>query len=327
MTESDVIVEVKDLRKEFRVKAQPPRRRSKKGMAAAGEQLKHGVSVFTAIFRKRPGYRIIEVLKGVTVKVRRGEVVVVIGPSGGGKSTFLRCINRLTEPTSGEVWFEGIRITDSAIGKKKESRVEELLGDGHDDQSGNIQSAPVDINKVRQEIGMVAQSFNLFMHLTARGNIMLALTKVKKTPDEEAERITMEVLRRVGMEEKADSYPGELSGGQQQRVAIARALAMSPKLMLFDEPTSALDPELIGEVLSVIKELADGGMTMVIVTHEMGFAADVADRILFIDGGVIAEEGTPAEIFGHPKSERTKQFLRRMLTEREIAPTPEGISP
>jgi ABC-type polar amino acid transport system ATPase subunit len=305
MNGPEVIVEVKDLRKEFRVKLQQPTGgRHKKGMARAGEQLAHGAKAVTGIFSRRPKYRTLQVLKGINAQVHRGEVVVVIGPSGGGKSTFLRCINRLTEPTSGEVWFEGVKITEPARGAKTPAK-------------------PVDINKVRQEIGMVAQSFNLFMHLTVRRNILLALTRVKKIPEEEAERVTMDVLQKVGMVEKADAYPGELSGGQQQRVAIARALAMSPKLMLFDEPTSALDPELIGEVLTVIKDLADGGMTMVIVTHEMGFAADVADRILFIDGGVIAEEGTPDQIFRHPKTERTQQFLHRMLTEREIAPQTE----
>jgi ABC-type polar amino acid transport system ATPase subunit len=324
----EVIIETRDLRKEFRVKVQKPRKpRRARGMKGAGEQLARRAKGIAEEFKlgpKKPKFRIIKVLNGIDVKVNRGEVVVVIGPSGGGKSTFLRCLNRLTEPTSGEVWFEGKRITDPVKEEKERAKVEGGLlkrapGPG---EKGVL--APVDINKVRQEIGMVAQSFNLFMHLTVRANIMLALTRVKRMPEEEAERITTDVLRRVGMTEKAEAYPGELSGGQQQRVAIARALAMSPKLMLFDEPTSALDPELIGEVLAVIRELADGGMTMIIVTHEMGFAADVADRILFIDGGFIAEEGTPDEIFGRPKNERTKQFLRRMLTERELAPKPEA---
>jgi len=240
-----------------------------------------------------------QVLRGITTSINEKEVVVVIGPSGGGKSTFLRCLNRLTEPTSGDVFFEGKKIT----------------GPG------------VDINKVRAQMGMVFQAFNLFMHLSARKNITLPLMKVKGMTEAQANAVTAQVLKRVGLEEKADSYPGLLSGGQQQRVAIARALAMNPKLMLFDEPTSALDPELIGEVLDVIKELAYGGMTMIIVTHEMGFARDVADRVLFIDQGVISEEGAPDDFFSHPQNDRTKQFLRRLFVEeraRDIIPPPAG---
>ncbi len=231
-----------------------------------------------------------DVLKGVSMAVEKGEVVVIIGPSGSGKSTFLRTLNRLTEPSGGDVYFDGKKITDPAV----------------------------DINKVRAQIGMVFQSFNLFLHLTAKRNIMLALTKVKGLEPPQAEVRAMEALRQVGLEDKADNYPGQLSGGQQQ-VAIARALAWA-KLMLFDAPTSALDPQLIGEVLDVMKQLARGGMTMIVVTHEMGFAQDVADRVLFIDKGVIAEEGTPEELFRNPKNERTKLFLSRTRREEIIVP-------
>jgi ABC-type polar amino acid transport system ATPase subunit len=235
----------------------------------------------------KKSYGQVEVLKGITTSVMRGEVVVVIGPSGGGKSTLLRCLNRMTEPTSGDVYFEGIRVTDPRT----------------------------DINKIRAEIGMVFQSFNLFMHLTVERNITLALTKVKGLSEEEAKTKAAEVLSRVGLQDKAKSYPGHLSGGQQQRCAIARAVAMNPKLIMFDEPTSALDPELIGEVLDVMKSLAVGGMTMIVVTHEMGFAREVSDRVIFIDQGIILEEGTPEEIFTNPKHDRTRTFLRRMLKE------------
>jgi len=235
----------------------------------------------------KKSYGQVEVLKGVTTSVMRGEVVVVIGPSGGGKSTLLRCLNRMTEPTSGDVYFEGIRVTDPKT----------------------------DINKIRAEIGMVFQSFNLFMHLTVERNITLALTKVKGLSEVEAKTKAAEVLSRVGLQDKAKSYPGHLSGGQQQRCAIARAVAMNPKLIMFDEPTSALDPELIGEVLDVMKSLAVGGMTMIVVTHEMGFAREVSDRVIFIDQGIILEEGTPEEIFANPKHDRTRTFLRRMLKE------------
>jgi len=226
-------------------------------------------------------------LKGINLKVYKGEVVVVIGPSGSGKSTFLRCLNRLTEPTKGDVYFEGVRITDPKM----------------------------DMNKIRSEIGMVFQSFNLFLHLTAKKNIMLALTKVKGMEVEEAERRARGALDRVGLLNKADSFPGQLSGGQQQRVAIGRAVAMNPKLIMFDEPTSALDPELIGEVLDVMKSLASGGMTMIVVTHEMGFAREVSDRVVFMDHGIVLEEGAPAEIFTNPTHERTKTFLRRLFKE------------
>lgn len=226
-------------------------------------------------------------MKGINLKVYKGEVVVVIGPSGSGKSTFLRCLNRLTEPTKGDVYFEGVRITDPKM----------------------------DMNKIRSEIGMVFQSFNLFLHLTAKKNIMLALTKVKGMGVEEAERKARAALDRVGLLNKADTFPGQLSGGQQQRVAIGRAVAMNPKLIMFDEPTSALDPELIGEVLDVMKSLASGGMTMIVVTHEMGFAREVSDRVVFMDHGIVLEEGAPAEIFTNPTHERTKTFLRRLFKE------------
>jgi len=228
----------------------------------------------------------LEVLRGVDVEIKEGEVVCVIGPSGGGNSTFLRCLNRLEEVPDGE-----ILVDDHVIPDKK-----------------------ADINKIREKIGMVFQSFNLFAHLTVKKNIMLAPVELKKMSKEQAEQRALELLRRVGLEEKADCYPHQLSGGQQQRVAIARALAMDPDIMLFDEPTSALDPEMVGEVLAVMKELAEGGMTMIIVTHEMGFAKDVADRVLFIADGVICEQGTPAELFGNPQQERTKDFLNSVLS-------------
>ncbi len=223
----------------------------------------------------------LDVLRGVNLEVRRGEVVVILGPSGSGKSTLLRCVNLLETPTSGRVFFEDTEIT----GKK------------------------TDINKVRAMVGMVFQSFNLFPHLSAKSNVMLAQCKVLKRSKEEAERIAIEQLQKVGLGDRVDYKPAQLSGGQQQRVAIARALAMDPHVMLFDEATSALDPELVRDVLGVMKELARGGMTMIVVTHEMGFARDVADRVIFMDGGVIVEEGTPEEVFDHPTSERTKDFL------------------
>ncbi len=221
------------------------------------------------------------VLRNVNLEVYRGEVVVILGPSGSGKSTMLRCLNLLETPTDGRIFFEDAEIT----GKK------------------------TDINKVRAQLGMVFQSFNLFPHLTAKGNVMLAQRKVLGRSKEEAERIAVEELTKVGLGERIDYKPAELSGGQQQRVAIARALAMSPHVMLFDEATSALDPELVRDVLGVMKELARGGMTMIVVTHEMGFAREVADRVIFMDGGVIVEEGTPEEVFDHPQSDRTKDFL------------------
>lgn len=227
----------------------------------------------------------LHVLKGINVEISKGEVVVVIGPSGSGKSTFLRCLNLLEEPTGGEIVFEGVSITS------KEN----------------------DINKQREKMGMVFQQFNLFPHMTILDNITLAPRKVKKLSKGEADKIAINLLKRVGLEDKANSYPGQLSGGQKQRIAIARALAMSPDVMLFDEPTSALDPEMVKEVLDVMKELASEGMTMVVVTHEMGFAREVADRVLFMDEGNIIEEGEPEKIFASPEHPRTKDFLGKVL--------------
>ena len=223
----------------------------------------------------------LQVLRGVDLEVHRGEVVVILGPSGSGKSTLLRCVNLLEVPTSGKVFVEDTEIT----------------------------AKDVDINKVRAKLGMVFQSFNLFPHLTAKKNVMLAQRKVLKRSEAEAEAKAIEELTKVGLAERVDYKPSQLSGGQQQRVAIARALAMDPHVMLFDEATSALDPELVRGVLTVMKDLAREGMTMIVVTHEMGFARDVADRVIFMDGGVIVEEGTPEEVFDHPKSDRTKDFL------------------
>ena len=227
----------------------------------------------------------LEVLKGINLTVNEGEVVCVIGPSGGGKSTFLRCLNRLEEPTGGQIFVDGYEITDPKI----------------------------NLNKVRQNIGMVFQSFNLFAHLSVKKNIMLAPVDLKLMSKDEAEKKAMELLDRVGLSDKAGAFPHQLSGGQQQRVAIARALAMNPDIMLFDEPTSALDPEMVGEVLDVMRELAEQGMTMVIVTHEMGFAREVADRVCFVDEGVIMEQGEPAEVFGNPQNPRTQSFLSKVL--------------
>ena len=226
-----------------------------------------------------------KVLKGVNEEIKKGEVVVVIGPSGSGKSTFLRCLNLLEEPSSGNIIFEGEDITDKKV----------------------------DINKLREKMGMVFQQFNLFPHKTVLENITLAPTKVKGKSKEEAESIAFKLLKKIGLEEKAKSYPSELSGGQKQRIAIARALAMEPDVMLFDEPTSALDPEMVGEVLSVMKELAKEGMTMVVVTHEMGFAKEVGHRVLFMDDGNIVEQGDPKEIFSNPQNPRTKDFLSKVL--------------
>ena len=225
-----------------------------------------------------------EVLKGIDLSIDEKEVVVIIGPSGSGKSTLLRCMNYLEEPTAGAICVDGI-----------------LLG-----SEGNI-------NKVREEVGMVFQRFNLFPHMTVLENIMLAPMKVKHVACDAAEKTARELLARVGLAEKADAYPDNLSGGQQQRVAIARALAMHPKVMLFDEPTSALDPEMVGEVLDVMRALANEGMTMVIVTHEMGFAREVGDRLLFVDEGRIIESGVPREVFENPKEERTRSFLSKVL--------------
>ena len=226
-----------------------------------------------------------EVLKGVNEHIEKGEKVVVIGPSGSGKSTFLRCLNLLEEPTGGEIIFEGQNIT----------------------------AKDTDINLVRRRMGMVFQQFNLFPHLTVRENIKLAPVKLKVMTDEEADKRALELLARVGLPDKADSYPAQLSGGQQQRIAIARALAMNPDVMLFDEPTSALDPEMVGEVLEIMKELADDGMTMVVVTHEMGFAREVATRVLFMDGGNIVEQNEPKEFFANPQYPRLKDFLSKVL--------------
>jgi polar amino acid transport system ATP-binding protein len=226
-----------------------------------------------------------QVLKGIDEQINSGEVVVIIGPSGSGKSTFLRCMNLLEEPTTGKVIFEGKEINKKGV----------------------------DIDSIRTKMGMVFQSFNLFPHLTVLDNIMIGPQQVKKVPKDKAEAIARKLLTRMGMTEKADVYPQSLSGGQKQRIAIARALAMEPDMMLFDEPTSALDPEMVGEVLQVMKDLALEGMTMVVVTHEMGFAKEVGDRILFMDDGQVMEQGTPDEIFNHPKSERTKDFLSKVL--------------
>ncbi len=222
-----------------------------------------------------------EVLHDVNIDVHRGEVVVVLGPSGSGKSTMLRCINRLEEPTSGSIIVGGTDVCDKHC----------------------------DLNEVRTHLGMVFQQFNLFPHLTVKQNVMLAQVKVLKRSREEAERVALEQLEKVGLHDRVDYMPSELSGGQQQRVAIARALAMDPEVMLFDEATSALDPELVRDVLAAMRDLAQGGMTMIVVTHEMGFARDVADRVIFMEGGVVVEDGTPTEVFDHPKSERTKEFL------------------
>ena len=227
----------------------------------------------------------LEVLKDVSQHITKGERVVLIGPSGSGKSTFLRCLNLLETPTGGEIIFEGQSITDEKC----------------------------DINKIRQKMGMVFQHFNLFPNMTILKNITLAPVRTGLMNKEQAEKEARELLKRVGLEDKADSYPAQLSGGQKQRIAIVRALCMKPEVMLFDEPTSALDPEMVGEVLDVMKELAKSGMTMVCVTHEMGFAREVADRVLFMDEGKILEEGTPQEIFGNPKEQRTKDFLNKVL--------------
>ncbi|HAM1123375.1 TPA: amino acid ABC transporter ATP-binding protein [Listeria monocytogenes] len=226
-----------------------------------------------------------EVLKGIDIEVKEGEVVCVIGPSGSGKSTFLRCMNNLEEITAGEVVVDDFNITDKKV----------------------------DINKVRENIGMVFQHFNLFPHLSVLENITLAPVELKKMDKEAAKSNALRLLEQVGLREKAEEFPNQLSGGQKQRVAIARALAIDPDIMLFDEPTSALDPEMVGEVLGVMKELAKGGMTMMIVTHEMGFAREVGDRVIFMDGGYIVEEGKPADIFDNPTNERTISFLDKVL--------------
>ncbi len=226
-----------------------------------------------------------QVLLGINLTVQEGEVVCVIGPSGSGKSTFLRCLNRLEEVNGGEIFIDDFCVTQDKA----------------------------NLNKIRENIGMVFQNFNLFSHLTVRKNITLAPVELKKLTKEQADARAAQLLERVGLSEKIDAYPHELSGGQKQRVAIARSLAMSPDVMLFDEPTSALDPEMIGEVLQVMKQLAAEGMTMVVVTHEMGFAKDVADRVIFMSDGLIVEEGPPSELFAHPKEQRTQEFLRCVL--------------
>ena len=225
------------------------------------------------------------VFDGLSETICKGGVVVIIGPSGGGKSTFIRCLNLLEQPTAGKIYFEGEDITAKGF----------------------------DVNKHRQKVGMVFQQFNLFNNLTVLENITISLTKVKKQSEEESKEKALKLLKRVGLEDKANAYPSQLSGGQKQRIAIVRALAMEPDVLLFDEPTSALDPEMVGEVLQVISDLAHDGITMVVVTHEMGFARKVGTRVLFMDGGQIAEQGTPEEIFEHPQNARTKEFLSKVI--------------
>lgn len=244
---------------------------------------KENVKIHVSHLKKTFGS--LEVLKDISTDIHEGEVVVIIGPSGSGKSTFLRCMNKLEEITDGEVIVDGKNLTDKHV----------------------------DINKVRENVGMVFQHFNLFPHMNVTQNLMLAPVELKKATKEEAKERAIHMLKKVGMDDKAEAYPEQLSGGQKQRVAIARALCMTPDIMLFDEPTSALDPEMVGEVLQVMKQLAADGMTMVIVTHEMGFAREVADRVLFMDGGYIVEEGTPQEVLLNPKEPRTIDFLNKVL--------------
>ena len=244
---------------------------------------KENVKIHVSHLKKNFGA--LEVLKDISTDIHEGEVVVIIGPSGSGKSTFLRCMNKLEEITAGEVVVDGTTLTDKHI----------------------------DINKVRENVGMVFQHFNLFPHMNVTQNLMLAPVELKKATKEEAKERAIHMLKKVGMDDKAEAYPEQLSGGQKQRVAIARALCMTPDIMLFDEPTSALDPEMVGEVLQVMKQLAADGMTMVIVTHEMGFAREVADRVLFMDGGYIVEEGTPQDVLLNPKETRTIDFLNKVL--------------
>ena len=284
----------------------------------------------------------LRVLKGVSCEVKEGEKVAIIGPSGSGKSTFLRCMNLLEEPTYGEVWMGDQLLTpvdpylhpdvikasktfaalmekekdeQAVIARiKKDDLLKKHEGKAYKDEMAKIEAqSRVDINLARQQMGMVFQHFNLFNNMTVLQNLTLAPTQLKLKTKEEAEETAFSLLRRIGLEEKANVYPSTLSGGQKQRIAIVRALAMNPKVMLFDEPTSALDPEMVGEVLDLIKDLAKEGMTMVIVTHEMGFAREVADRILFMDGGQITEDAPPAEFFSNPKNARTKDFLSKVL--------------
>ncbi len=244
-----------------------------------------GNNVKIHVSHLKKNFNKLEVLQDISLDVYEGEVVVIIGPSGSGKSTFLRCLNRLEESTDGEIFIDGTNITDKNV----------------------------DINKVRERVGMVFQHFNLFNNMNVLRNLMLAPVDLKKADKETARRQALEMLARVGLSDKAEAYPHQLSGGQKQRVAIARALCMKPDIMLFDEPTSALDPEMVGEVLDVMKQLARDGMTMVVVTHEMGFAREVGDRMIFMDGGVVLEEGTPEQIFSHPRNPRTQDFLNKVL--------------
>jgi polar amino acid transport system ATP-binding protein len=260
-----------------------------RGPAAAGER---GSSTAITIRGLRKSFGSVEVLKGIDLDVRPGEVVCVIGPSGSGKSTLLRCVDLLETPTSGQVFVGDVEMTD----------------------------VDCDLDGARRRIGMVFQSFNLFAHLDVLGNLTIAQVKVLKRSRQEAQEIARQTLARVGLAGRESAYPAQLSGGQQQRVAIARSLAMSPELMLFDEPTSALDPELVGEVLAVMRGLADEGMTMMVVTHEMAFARDVADRVVFMDGGVVVEEGPPAQVIGDPQQMRTRSFLARVLNPTAVDP-------
>ena len=247
--------------------------------------MEHKTKVMIHVSHLKKSFKQLEVLKDISLDVREGEVVVIIGPSGSGKSTLLRCLNRLEEADGGEIVIDGTDITDRKT----------------------------DINRVREKVGMVFQHFNLFNNMNVLRNLMLAPVDLKKQDKETAKQKALEMLERVGLSDKADAYPHQLSGGQKQRVAIARALCMRPDIMLFDEPTSALDPEMVGEVLEVMKHLAHVGMTMVVVTHEMGFAREVGDRVLFMDDGLILEEGTPGEIFGNPLNPRTRDFLNKVL--------------